>query len=286
MLRVLRSYLRHSGFRSRFCAARRVRAVPTDVNEGEQVYKLSARARTTDGVLSSSWSPSPARIIVRLVSRMTMDESRNEDIAVVQRCEITSRRPPYAGVFRSCRAWTWPDSSKAMSLIAPTQHRAPGGKAGARKVENNRIYGNPLPLLFVQPDRTKYVSPHRVLGLFGFSGVRVENPHCEGILDPATRSVWITNSKDAMILWQRGFFGKGNLSRSEPSWYTRQVNARKAAGKCTHTKLCSLHAPLTRISRHDLRRNSRETPPGTTAVQARSCTGYGRGGGRSRESVR
>ncbi|KIP08789.1 hypothetical protein PHLGIDRAFT_360380 [Phlebiopsis gigantea 11061_1 CR5-6] len=118
-----------------------------------------------------------------------------------------------------------------MSLIGPSQPRKPSGKGGAHRAENNRIYANPLPLLFITPGNTRYISPHRVLGLFGLSGVRIENPHCEGVLDPATRSVWITNSKDAMILWRRGFFGKGDLSRSEPSWYTRQVNARKAAGK-------------------------------------------------------
>ncbi|KAI0060932.1 tRNA-intron endonuclease catalytic domain-like protein [Artomyces pyxidatus] len=68
-------------------------------------------------------------------------------------------------------------------------------------------------------------------GILGISQHRVVNPHCEGILDPPTRSVWVTNSTDAKILWRRGFFGKGNLSRSEPSWLARQINARHAAGK-------------------------------------------------------
>ncbi|KNZ75114.1 putative tRNA-splicing endonuclease subunit sen2 [Termitomyces sp. J132] len=31
-----------------------------------------------------------------------------------------------------------------------------------------------------------------------------------------------------MLLWRRGFFGKGDLSRSEPSWLARQINIRKA----------------------------------------------------------
>lgn len=102
------------------------------------------------------------------------------------------------------------------------------GKGGARRQENNRIYAHPLPLLFAPKDAPSRFSP---LGLFGGARSRVENPHCEGVLDVATRSVWVMNTKDAMILWRRGFFGKGDLSRSEPSWYTRQVNARKAAGK-------------------------------------------------------
>ncbi|KAI0741551.1 hypothetical protein C8Q80DRAFT_1194920 [Daedaleopsis nitida] len=102
-------------------------------------------------------------------------------------------------------------------------------KGGARRAENNRIYAHPLPLVFSAPE-TRSGFGH-ILGVFGYSSTRLESPHCEGILDPATRSVWITNEKDSSILWRRGFFGKGDLSRSEPSWLARQINARKAAGK-------------------------------------------------------
>ncbi|OJT02873.1 hypothetical protein TRAPUB_6543 [Trametes pubescens] len=111
-----------------------------------------------------------------------------------------------------------------MSLIGPSSRKG-GQKSGARRNENNRIYAHPLPLVCPAP------APGHILGLFGLSTARLENPHCEGVFDPATRSVWITNEKDSTILWRRGFFGKGDLSRSEPSWLARQVNTRKAAGK-------------------------------------------------------
>ncbi|KAI0343120.1 hypothetical protein BDW22DRAFT_1356700 [Trametopsis cervina] len=117
-----------------------------------------------------------------------------------------------------------------MSLIGPPQ-RGTQGKGGPRRQENNKIYAYPIPLLFRPPTEHRHWSPHRVLGLFGISGISIENPHCEGVFDLATKSIWVTNQKDAMILWRRGFFGKGDLSRSEPSWYTRQINAHKAAGK-------------------------------------------------------
>ncbi|KAI0825894.1 hypothetical protein BC629DRAFT_1451400 [Irpex lacteus] len=119
-----------------------------------------------------------------------------------------------------------------MSLIAPNNRPRGGGqgKGGPRRQQNNKLYSHPLPLLLVPPPRTRTsLVTSRVLGLCGFSSITVENPHCEGVLDRATKSVWVTNKKDAMILWRRGFFGKGDLSRSEPSWYTRQVNARKEA---------------------------------------------------------
>ncbi|PPQ79663.1 hypothetical protein CVT25_003237 [Psilocybe cyanescens] len=116
-----------------------------------------------------------------------------------------------------------------MSLITPSSRsRGGGGKGGARKHENNRIYANPLPLLFVEPPPSRIGS---VLGLLGLSLTRVENPHCEGIFDPITRSVWVSNPAHSLILWRRGFFGKGDLSRSEPSWLARQINIRKSGGK-------------------------------------------------------
>lgn len=64
--------------------------------------------------------------------------------------------------------------------------------------------------------------------------------HCDGSFDKLTKSVWVTKREDAMILWRSGFFGKGDLSRSEPSWFSRQqkleltseeVTARRRANR-------------------------------------------------------
>ena len=119
----------------------------------------------------------------------------------------------------------------AMSLKTPSskaQKRSSGMKGGGRRAELNKLYAHPLPLVFVEPFSTRLNS---VLGLLGLSLTRIDNPHCEGIFDPITRSVWITNMEHCMVIWRRGFFGKGDLSRSEPSWLARQVNLRKSAGK-------------------------------------------------------
>ncbi|KAF9522679.1 hypothetical protein CPB83DRAFT_878230 [Crepidotus variabilis] len=115
-----------------------------------------------------------------------------------------------------------------MSLITPNTHTKGSQKSGARKQENNRIYAYPLPLLFIEPPPSKIGS---VLGLLGLSLTWVENPHCEGIFDPFTHSVWVSNHEHSLILWRRGFFGKGDLSRSEPSWLARQINIRNTRGK-------------------------------------------------------
>jgi len=100
-------------------------------------------------------------------------------------------------------------------------------KGGARRHEINKIYTNPLPLLFIEPPPSRVQS---ILGLLGLSLTRVEYPHCEGVFDPITHSVWVSNHDHSMILWRRGFFGKGDLSRSEPSWLARQINIRKSGG--------------------------------------------------------
>lgn len=115
-------------------------------------------------------------------------------------------------------------------FIGPNSRSRGSGaqKGGGRKYENNRIYANPLPLLFVEPPPSLIGS---ILGLLGLSLTRIENPHCEGIFDPVTRSVWVSNPEQSLILWRRGFFGKGDLSRSEPSWLARQINIRKSGGK-------------------------------------------------------
>ncbi|KDN42597.1 hypothetical protein K437DRAFT_237610 [Tilletiaria anomala UBC 951] len=47
-----------------------------------------------------------------------------------------------------------------------------------------------------------------------------------GHFDPLTCSVWVTCPESATLLWRRGFFGKGSLSRSEPTWRERQVHTR------------------------------------------------------------
>lgn len=44
-----------------------------------------------------------------------------------------------------------------------------------------------------------------------------------GIWSAETRSVHVTDLKSMNDLWRQGFFGKGSLSRSEPTWLKRQL---------------------------------------------------------------
>jgi tRNA-splicing endonuclease subunit Sen2 len=116
-----------------------------------------------------------------------------------------------------------------MSMIGPSTSRGGGSfKAGGKRSENNHIYANALPLIFSNaPSSNSFES---VLNALGLSLTKTINPHCEGVFDPTTRSVWVLDKKDVTLLWQRGFFGKGDLSRSEPSWFSRQMNIRQSGG--------------------------------------------------------
>ncbi|TFK74908.1 hypothetical protein BDN72DRAFT_599271 [Pluteus cervinus] len=116
--------------------------------------------------------------------------------------------------------------STATPRVPDSRPKEPS-KSGARRTETNKIYANPLPLLFVDSQ----AGPRSLLGLLGLGSSRsVENPHCNGHFDPTTRSVWVIDPDQSKILWQRGFFGKGNLSRSEPSWLTRRLNVLRSGG--------------------------------------------------------
>lgn len=44
----------------------------------------------------------------------------------------------------------------------------------------------------------------------------------EGVWSPSTTSVHVTDGKSTRALWEQGFYGKGNLSRSEPNWLRRE----------------------------------------------------------------
>ncbi|KAI0255819.1 hypothetical protein BJV78DRAFT_1273358 [Lactifluus subvellereus] len=119
-----------------------------------------------------------------------------------------------------------------MTSVHQSQSRGDSSqkKSSRKRNENNLIYANPLPITFSRIENRFIVT---ALGIFGISPARVLNPRCKGTFDPITRSVWITDPNDRMILWRRGFFGKGNLSRSEPSWLLRQSNIRLAGARQT-----------------------------------------------------
>ncbi|XAO23492.1 hypothetical protein I312_102270 [Cryptococcus bacillisporus CA1280] len=99
----------------------------------------------------------------------------------------------------------------------------------ARYAANNRKYGTPLPILFPSSSSSSSTSSKSILTSFlpSLSSVRIEIQHITGEYDPITGSVWITDPQMMDLAFQKGFFGKGSLSRSEPSWRARRVGLLK-----------------------------------------------------------
>ena len=106
----------------------------------------------------------------------------------------------------------------------------------ARAQALNAKYGSPLPILLPNSSTGNNGQKGKSKSVFAaytssFTA-QVEVPKCTGVFDPITRSVWVVERDDMDILFRRGFFGKGTLSRSEPSWRERRVDLVKG-GSCT-----------------------------------------------------
>ncbi|KLT45632.1 hypothetical protein CC85DRAFT_112550 [Cutaneotrichosporon oleaginosum] len=121
--------------------------------------------------------------------------------------------------------------------VPPPVPRGFQGKGGRSKRDANLLkYGTPLPILLpsspLHPDTTSrvghIVDPAQQKEPAGpiFAGLGVRRravvPAIVGVLDADTGSVWV-DGEGMEVLFNRGFFGKGTLSRSDPSWRKRRV---------------------------------------------------------------
>lgn len=106
------------------------------------------------------------------------------------------------------------------------------GPRGPRTPRPNyrHIHRFPLPVA-VHP--LPPLIPHNPLSivsvLLSYLTYFIAPPHQEvysAYFDSFTSSVHVTDEKAVQALWQMGFFGKGSLSRSEPSWLEREKKKR------------------------------------------------------------
>ncbi|GAA5895476.1 tRNA splicing endonuclease subunit SEN2 [Sporobolomyces salmoneus] len=81
------------------------------------------------------------------------------------------------------------------------------------------LYSQLLPLA---PPPPSYLSTF----LSTLPGLGLTTPQIEAVWDELTQSIWVNREDDMQRLWRQGFFGKGFLSRSEPSWRRRVENRR------------------------------------------------------------
>lgn len=104
----------------------------------------------------------------------------------------------------------------------------------------NNLYALPAPLrTFPFPT----LVPHNPLSLIQILYTWVSHtlsppsshlgPLYQGWFSPDTRSVHVTDIRAVRGLWEQGFYGKGSLSRSEPSWLDREKKRRGSKVKKT-----------------------------------------------------
>ncbi|OQD72827.1 hypothetical protein PENDEC_c019G00364 [Penicillium decumbens] len=126
-----------------------------------------------------------------------------------------------------------------METSSPPSKAGPLGKRGARPGRPNyrHIHRHPLPVnvLSVPP-----VIPHNPLSIISvalsYLTFLISPPRQEvysAYFDSATSSIHVTDERAIQALWEMGFFGKGTLSRSQPSWLEREKKRRGLLGGST-----------------------------------------------------
>ena len=110
-----------------------------------------------------------------------------------------------------------------------------------RKPNYNLIHSAPLPLATYPLPAFHPSNPLSLLQLaYAFLSCLVSPPSSHlpspyiGAFSHENRSIHVTDPVHARALWEMGFFGKGLLSRSEPSWLKREgerLRAERASAK-------------------------------------------------------
>ncbi|KAF2860046.1 hypothetical protein K470DRAFT_218084 [Piedraia hortae CBS 480.64] len=132
--------------------------------------------------------------------------------------------------------------STSNDQLNPTIENPPRPKPTRPKRPNyNQVHSKPLPVeVFPLPD----FYPSQPLSILKLCYTWISHfispppqppPHCIGYFSPETRSVHVTEPNQVRKLWEMGFFGKGSLSRSEPSWLDREKARLKAQRDGTRT---------------------------------------------------
>ncbi|CAG8630389.1 9011_t:CDS:2, partial [Acaulospora morrowiae] len=102
-------------------------------------------------------------------------------------------------------------------------------KSKDKYVKNKSLYTLPLPISLSPTTSSIFSSILAFFSDYLTSNNSAQNPlqsssgnrKPRGTFDPLSNSVIVNGEEDIEKLWKQGFFGKGNLSRSEPTWCGR-----------------------------------------------------------------
>ncbi|KAH6719360.1 hypothetical protein BKA61DRAFT_275159 [Leptodontidium sp. MPI-SDFR-AT-0119] len=159
---------------------------------------------------------------------------------------------------------------------APQVKPSPSKPRGPSRFEQlNRLYALPAPLrTFPLPTFV----PHNPLSLFHIlyvwlsQTVKTEQSHIDpayqGWFSPETRSVHVTDIRSIRGLWEQGFYGKGNLSRSEPSWLSREKTRLGTKTKITSEEVTRKRRAERQVTKWERARKEREAIDQTLQEEA------------------
>ena len=143
------------------------------------------------------------------------------------------------------------ESNISVDTASPPQKGSDGDgkpRGPTRAQKMNKLYSLPAPLrTFPLPTFVPHnpISLVEILYTWLRQTIRPpsSHPHAlyQGVFSPELRSVHVTDERSIRALWQEGFFGKGSLSRSEPSWLDREkrrigANASKTSEEVTRQR--------------------------------------------------
>lgn len=165
----------------------------------------------------------------------------------------------------------------------PTSPNAGGQKTGGPRPPNrhqqlNKLYALPAPLrTFPLPT----LVPHNPLSLFHILFVWLSqtiktpsthfDPLYQGWFSPETRSVHVTDQRAIRGLWEQGFYGKGSLSRSEPSWHNRDKTGTGTKKKTTSEETTRQRRAERQKTKWERARKEREAIDQTLSEEAEAA---------------
>ncbi|OJJ33050.1 hypothetical protein ASPWEDRAFT_53099 [Aspergillus wentii DTO 134E9] len=144
-------------------------------------------------------------------------------------------------------------ASQSQTMSIPNDNARPARRPRPPRPNYRQIHRFPLPIS-VHP--LPPLIPHNplsivtiVLSYLTYFISPAQQDVYSAYFDSATSSVHVTDEKTMRALWEMGFFGKGSLSRSEPSWLEREKKRRGLLGGKTSEE----HTSQRRTERRELK---------------------------------
>ncbi|KFY09051.1 hypothetical protein V492_05660 [Pseudogymnoascus sp. VKM F-4246] len=135
-----------------------------------------------------------------------------------------------------------PRSNATVDISSPKNGTGGNGRPrGPTKSQQiNKLYSHPTPLrTFPLPTFVPHNPISLVQILYTWLQQAISPPSShpqalyQGVFSSELRSIHVTDERSIHALWREGFFGKGSLSRSEPSWLDREK--RRAGSNASKT---------------------------------------------------